>query len=306
MSNEQVTSPVATAALADGGAELRRESARLARRQLHSSLVASGVTLLTLASVAILLLILGHIVASGMRSLDLDFFTKIPRPYGEAGGGIAPAIVGSILMLAVAALIAVPIGVGTAIYLSEYARGRPAGVVRFALDLLAELPSIVVGVFIWALLVRHVTGYSGIAGSCALAVIMVPIVARSVEEILRLVPHSLREAALALGTPQWKVVVRIVIPTVLPGILTGIMLSLARAAGESAPLLLTALGNAFFSLDLAHPMAAMPLQIYGYAISPYDDWHRKAWAATMVLVAVVATLSGLVRIITRRLRNEPS
>ncbi|MFZ4617415.1 MAG: phosphate ABC transporter permease PstA [Rectinemataceae bacterium] len=262
------------------------------------------VATLAALSVAILLVIVGHIFTNGLSSLTLDFFTKIPKPYGEDGGGIAQAIAGTIEMLLLAGFMAVPIGVATAIYLVEFGSGRFAKTVGFAIELLAELPSIVVGVFVWALLVRNVTGYSGVAGSTALAIIMIPIIARSVEEILKLVPNGLREAALALGTPRWKVVIFVVVPTVLPGILTGIMLSLARAAGETAPLLLTSLGNNFFNFNLQKPMAAMPLQIYNYAVSPYDDWHRKAWASTLVLIAIVAIMSGAVKFLTRRWKHE--
>jgi phosphate transport system permease protein len=251
-----------------------------------------------------LFIIISHIFVNGFTALNWDFFTQIPKPYGEEGGGIAPAIVGTLIMLLVAALIAIPIGVATAIFIVEYGATKLAAAVRFAVELLAELPSIVVGIFIWALVVRNLTGYSGLAGSLALAVIMIPIIARSVEEILKLVPDSLREAALALGTPRWKVVLFIVIPTVLPGLLTSIMLSVARAAGETAPLLLTSLGNSFFNFDLRRPMAAMPLQIYTYAISPYDDWHTKAWGATLLLIALVGIMSGGVKYFTRRWNHE--
>jgi phosphate transport system permease protein len=280
----------------EGGKFLRRRAAGA------SSLAIAAI--LALASVAILFIIVGHVVVNGIGSLNADFFTKIPTPYGESGGGIAQAIMGTVLMLLLAAVIAIPFGVGTAIYIVEFGRGRFAEIVRFAVELLAELPSIVVGVFVWALVVRNLTGYSGIAGSLALAIIMIPIIARGVEEILKLVPDSLREAALALGTPKWKVVVFIVIPTVLPGILTGIMLSVARAAGETAPLLLTALGNSFFNFDLRKPTAAMPLQIYTYAVSPYDDWHAKAWASTLVLIGLVGVMSGAVKFFTRRWKHE--
>ena len=190
----------------------------------------------------------------------------------------------------------------TAIYLAEFGKGRLAGAVRFSVELLASLPSIVVGVFIWALIVRTITGFSGWAGAIALAVIMIPIIARSVEEILRLVPNSLREAAMALGVPRWRVTLQVVIPSVLPGILTGIVLAIARAAGETAPLLLTSLGNQFFNYDMGKPMAAIPLQIYNYAIAPYPDWHEKSWAATMVLVIVVAVFSAAVRFSMRKFR----
>ena len=282
----------------------RSEDRKFAQRRVRGVVNAGIAVALTVLAVSALFVIVGHIFLNGVGSLNLDFFTKIPKPYGETGGGIAQAILGTLAMLCLAAIIAVPIGVGTAIYIAEIGRGRFAQIVRFAIELLAELPSIVVGVFIWALLVRNITGYSGIAGACALAVIMIPIIARSVEEILKLVPDSLREAALALGTPRWKVVLFIVIPTVLPGMFTGIMLAVARAAGETAPLLLTSLGNAFFNFDMRKPMAAMPLQIYSYAVSPYDDWHKKAWASTLVLIALVAVLSGAVKFFTRRWKHE--
>lgn len=280
------------------------ELARIRSRKLTAGFFYGLIVLATVLSVAILFIIMYHIFVSGIGSLNLDFFTQIPKPYGEEGGGIANAILGTLVMLLLAAVLAVPIGVATAIFIVEYGETRLANVVRFAVELLAELPSIVVGIFVWALVVRNLTGYSGFAGALALAVIMIPIIARSVEEILKLVPDALREAALALGTPRWKVVIFIVIPTVLPGMLTSIMLAVARAAGETAPLLLTSLGNAFFNLDLRRPMAAMPLQIYSYAIAPYDDWHNKAWAATLLLIALVGIISGTVKFFTRRWHHE--
>jgi phosphate transport system permease protein len=280
------------------------ELARLKSRKLSAAFFYGLIIIATVLSVSILFIIISHIFVNGFTALNWDFFTQIPKPYGEEGGGIAPAIMGTLIMLLVAALIAIPIGVATAIFIVEYGATKLAAAVRFAVELLAELPSIVVGIFIWALVVRNLTGYSGLAGSLALAVIMIPIIARSVEEILKLVPDSLREAALALGTPRWKVVLFIVIPTVLPGLLTSIMLSVARAAGETAPLLLTSLGNSFFNFDLRRPMAAMPLQIYSYAISPYDDWHTKAWGSTLLLIALVGIMSGGVKYFTRRWNHE--
>lgn len=277
---------------------------RIKYRKLTAAFFYGLIIIATLLSVSILFVIITHIFINGIGALNLDFFTQIPKPYGEEGGGIAPAILGTLMMLAVAALIAIPIGVATAVFIVEYGATKLASAVRFAVELLAELPSIVVGIFIWALVVRNLTGYSGLAGSLALAVIMIPIIARSVEEILKLVPDTLREAALALGTPRWKVVIFIVIPTVLPGLLTSIMLAVARAAGETAPLLLTSLGNTFFNFDLRRPMAAMPLQIYSYAISPYDDWHKKAWGATLLLIALVGIISGAVKYFTRRWNHE--
>ncbi len=279
---------------------------RGARTRRTMDLVATGLaTAAALASVAVLLVILGYVVVRGLPALNLAFFTQGPLPYGEVGGGVAPAILGSLEMLAVAGLVGVPIGIGTAVYLSEFGHGSFARGVSFLVDLLAGLPSIVVGVFVWAWLVRHVIGqYNGFAGGIALAIIMVPIVARTVEETLRLVPDSLREASLALGVPRWKTIVFVVLPTARAGIATGVVLALARAGGETAPLLLTALGNQFFNVDLLQPMAALPIQIYNYAVSPYDDWHTKAWGNALILIALIGTLSLLARWAVRGRMNR--
>ena len=255
----------------------------------------------TLLAAGLLVAILGYVLARGLPALDLAFFTERPRPFGVAGGGIAPALIGTVIMGLVAGAIAVPIGMSAAIFVVEYRSGRWAEVVRFAAELMAGLPSIVVGVFVWAFLVRGVIGnYAGVAGAVALAVIMIPIVGRTAEEVLRLVPSSLREAGLALGAPRWRVILNVVLPTARAGLATAVVLAIARAAGETAPLLLTALGNVFFSTDLFKPMAALPLQIYQYAVAPYDDWHTKAWGASLVLVAVIALISLLLRLVIRR------
>lgn len=285
------------------GASLRVAPPHAMRRRAVDHLATALVGLATAVAVAILLIIVGYIVMRGAPALNLDFFTKRPLPYGEAGGGVAPAILGTVAMLAVASLIGIPVGVGTAIYLAEFGRGRFASIVRFVVDLIAGLPSIVVGVFIWALLVRRGIGqYNGFAGSVALAVIMLPIIIRTVEEVLRLVPDTLREASLALGVPRWRTIMRVVLPTARAGLLTGILLSVARAGGETAPLLLTALGNQFFSLSFRQPMAALPVQIYNYAVAPYEDWHTKAWGSALVLILVIGVLNLLTRALTHRLR----
>lgn len=252
------------------------------------------------AGVLVLVIILGYVIVRGLPALNLAFFTETPLPYGEPGGGVGPAIAGTLLMLLVAGMIGIPVGVGTGIYLSEFGRGRFAVAVRFVVDLIAGLPSIVVGVFIWALVVRHVVGsFAGLAGALALAIIMVPIITRTVEEILRLVPDSLREAALALGVPRWRTTLRVVLPTARAGVITGVVLAMARAGGETAPLLLTALGNQFYNLDLLQPMASLPVQIYTYATSPFEDWHTKAWGGALVLIATIGILSLLTRWVTR-------
>jgi len=281
---------------------LDAEEIRFVRRKITGRVIATLLAVLTGLAVAILFIIIGYTVANGIGGINLAFFTEIPKPMGKTGGGIAQAIVGSFEMLLVGSIIAIPFGLLTAIYLAEFGKGRLASAVRFAVELLASLPSIVIGVFVWALIVRTLTGFSGWAGAIALAVIMIPIMARSVEEILRLVPNSLREAAMALGVPRWRVTMQVVVPSVLPGILTGVVLAVARAAGETAPLLLTSLGNQFFNYNMGKPMAAIPLQIYNYAIAPSPDWHQKSWAATMVLVIVVAFFSAAVRFSMRKFR----
>jgi phosphate transport system permease protein len=249
----------------------------------------------------LLVIILGYVIARGAPALNVAFFTERPLPFGVEGGGVGPAVVGSVILSILAGVLAIPIGIASAVFVTEFRSGRLAPVVRFSAELIAGLPSIVVGVFVWAFLVRGIIGnYAALAGAIALAVIMVPIVARTVEEVLRLVPQSLREAGLALGAPRWRVVLSIVVPTARAGIATAVVLAVARAAGETAPLLLTALGNSFFSTDLLRPIAALPLQIYQYAASPYDDWHTKAWGASLVLVGVIAVLSLTLRLAIRR------
>ena len=275
--------------------------ARITRRALVDRSMTLLFSLCALLSASVLLLILSYVTLQGLPALNLAFFTERPLPYGEVGGGVAPALLGTLTMLGVAALIGIPIGTATAIYLAEYGRGRLADLIRFVIDLLAGLPSIVVGVFVWAWLVRQVVGnFSGLAGAVALAIIIIPIVTRTVEELIQLVPDSLREAAYALGTRRWRTILFVVLPTARAGIVTGTVLALARAGGETAPLLLTALGNQFFNLDLRQPMAALPLQIYTYALSPYEDWHSKAWGGALVLIAVIGCFSLLTRLFSVR------
>jgi phosphate transport system permease protein len=279
----------------------RTLSARQTRRHIVDRFMTAVLTLSALFAAGLLVLILGYVIFRGYSALNLAFFTQPPLPVGEVGGGIAPAIIGTLTMLSIAALLGVPIGLATAIYLSEYGRGRLASMIRFVIDLLAGLPSIVVGVFVWALVVRNVIGnFSGFAGAVALAIIIIPITTRTAEEIIRLVPDSLREASTALGTRRWRTILSIVLPTARAGLVTGTVLALARAGGETAPLLLTALGNQFFNFDLRQPMAALPIQIYNYAVSPYDDWHTKAWGGAFVLIMVIAIFSLLTRLFASR------
>jgi phosphate transport system permease protein len=270
--------------------------ARFTARKLGDGVATLLVTLSAVIAIVVLLLILLDVVAKGLPALNLSFFVDAPRPPGEPGGGVGPAIVGTLIMVAVGSIIGVVVGIATGVYLSEVGSGGLARAISFVVDLVAGLPSIVIGLFVWGWLVRNVVGnYNGLAGAVALAIIMVPIITRTVEETLRIVPDSLREASLALGIPRWKTILRIVLPTAKAGVITGVVLSLARAGGETAPLLLTALGNQFFNVDVLQPMASLPVQIYNYARSPYADWQAQAWGAALVLIALIGALSALTR-----------
>ena len=266
-------------------------SARRLRRRIVSGAMTALVAVLSFVAVLALVLILGYLVSKGASSLDWSFFVKNPVPAGQAGGGVANAIVGTVIIVGLATLIGLPIGIGTGLYLAEYGSGRLGWVVRFVADVLNGTPSIVVGIFAWTWLVKPMGHFSALAGSVALAVLMVPMLARTTEEMVRLVPHSLREAALALGYPRWRTSLRVIARTALAGIVTGCLVGIARVAGETAPLLFTALGNLNFSTSVLQPMQTLSLQIYVYATGPFDEWHRLAWAAALVLMGLVLLLS---------------
>ncbi len=266
-------------------------SARRLRRRIVSGTMTTLVGVLSFVAVLALVLILGHLVAKGASSLDWAFFTKNPVPAGESGGGVANAIVGTGIIVGLAGLIGLPIGIGTGLYLAEYGSGRLGWIVRFVADVLNGTPSIVVGIFAWTWLVKPMGHFSAFAGSMALAALMVPMLARTTEEMVRLVPHSLREAALALGYARWRTSLRVVARTALAGIVTGSLVGIARVAGETAPLLFTALGNLNFSTSVLEPMQTLSLQIYVYATGPFDEWHRMAWAAALVLMGLVLILA---------------
>lgn len=260
-------------------------------------------TVIAILCVALVILPLAaifiYLVIRGIGSLNLAFFTQIPKPVGETGGGMANAIVGSGVILLVGSFIGVPLGVGSGIYLSEYSRGQFGKLVRFTADVLNGVPSIVIGIAVYALLVlgHH---FSAFSGGVALGIMMIPTITRSTEEMLRLVPNSIREAALGLGIPQWRSTMSITLRTAMSGVVTGIMLAFARVSGETAPLLFTAFGNPFWSTRLDQPIAALPLQIFVYAISPFDEWHRLAWAGSLVLIVLIVATSASVRWVTRR------
>ena len=273
---------------------------RAFRRHLTSRLMTALVVVLSAIAVLALVLILGDLVVKGASSIDWAFFTKSPVPAGESGGGVANAIVGTGIIVGVAALIGVPVGVGAGIYLAEYGSGRLGFTIRFIADVLNGTPSIVIGIIAWTFLVKPTGRFSALAGSVALAVLMIPMLARTTEEMVRLVPHSLREAALALGYPRWRTSLKVVARTALSGIVTGCLVGIARIAGETAPLLFTALGNLNFSLSVAHPMQTLSLQIYVYATGPFDEWHRLAWASAVVLMGLVLLISLVARWVTRQ------
>jgi phosphate transport system permease protein len=257
--------------------------------------VAAGVIILPLV------VIFAFLVYQGSAALNLDFFIHLPKPVGEVGGGMANAIVGSLILIALAACLGVPVGVLGGLYLAESRDRRLPWLLRFLADVLNGVPSIVIGIFVYTLVVRPARHFSALAGGIALGVIMIPIVLRTTEELVRLVPASLREAGLALGIAEWKVMLRIVLTTASAGITTGVMVAVARIAGETAPLLFTAFGNRFWHQGLDQPIAALPLQIFAYAIAPYDDWHRQAWAGALVLITIVLVVSVLARLATASL-----
>jgi phosphate transport system permease protein len=244
-------------------------------------------------------LVFFYLLVNGIGSVNWDFFTKLPAPVGAMGGGMANAIVGTLQLLALAGVVGIPIGVLGGVYLAEYGSARLNSFLRFLADVLNGVPSITWGVVVYGLVVLRFKGFSAYAGGLALALIMIPLILRTTEEVILLVPNGYREAALALGVSRWKTIVHIVMKTASRGIITGILLALARVGGETAPLLFTAFGNRFWNHNLSQPIAALPLQVFTYAISPYDDWHRQAWAGALVLVTGVFCINILVRVLTR-------
>jgi phosphate transport system permease protein len=315
MTGPGVLSPVAGAAAASnvvhGGApagpprwtdthvtiEMR---SKLRRRHVVNRIMVGLVAAAAVIATLPLLFILFHLIELGGSSLQWHFFTNIPKPAGETGGGMSNAIVGTIIIVGLASVIGLPVGIGAGLYLAEHSATRLAHATRFLADVLNGLPSIVMGIFAWQFLVRPVGHFSAWAGSVALAAMMIPQVGRTTEEIVRTVPVSLREAALALGYARWRTSLSIVLRTASAGIVTGALVAIARIAGETAPLLFTAFGNQFWSTSPNQPMAALPLQIFTYAVSPYDDWHAQAWAGSLVLIAMILIISLVARVATRR------
>lgn len=269
------------------------------RRRLVNTAVQIATVICTALVLAPLVLIFSYLLAKGFSSLSWDFFTQLPKPVGESGGGMANAIVGTLILIGIACALGLPVGVLSGVYLVEYGHTRLGQAIRFCADVLNGVPSIVIGIYAYTLIVLPTKTFSAYAGGAALAVIMLPIVARTTEEMVRLVPPTLREASLALGVPAWRTTIWIVLRTARGGIITGIMLAVARIAGETAPLLFTSFGNQFWHRGLTGPISSLPVQLFTYAISPFDDWHRQAWAGALVLVGLIFLTSLSVRLMTR-------
>ena len=269
------------------------------RRHAVSGIMISLTYIAAIIATLPLLLILFHLLMKGASSISLDFFTRMPQPVGEPGGGMANAIVGTLILIGIACAVGLPLGIGGGLFLVENRETRLANAIRFLADVLNGLPSIVLGIFAWEFLVRPLGHFSALAGGIALGAMMIPLVTRTTQEMLSVVPNSLREAALALGYPRWRTSLAIVLRTALAGIVTGALVAMARIAGETAPLLFTALGNQFWSTKIDEPIAALPLQIFAYAISPYAEWHALAWAGALVLIGMVLIISIVARLVTR-------
>jgi phosphate transport system permease protein len=281
--------------------QTRRMRLNSAWRYVVNHVVTGLAVLSTVLVLAPLVAILVYLMYMGTRSLNVAFFTHIPAPVGEPGGGMANAILGSGIVLGLSSLMGVPVGIAAGVYLAEFGRGKLlATAVRFTADVLNGVPSIVMGIAIYSLVVMQQKHFSAFAGGVALAIMMIPTITRTTEEMLATVPHAIREAALGLGVPKWRTVMSVSLKTASPGIITGCMLAFARVAGETAPLLFTAFGNQFWSYKLTEPIAALPLQIYVYAMSPYDEWHRLAWAGSLVLIVMIMVAVTLVRIYASR------
>jgi phosphate transport system permease protein len=277
---------------------------RYFRRKAIERLAIAGMFLCSGVTIFFLVTILGYVIYHGAAAINWEFLTSLPLPPGEVGGGVANALIGSALVVACAALMAVPIGLGAAIFVNEFPSAGFGRFVRFLAEVLTGVPSIVVGLFAYALVVRPLGGFSGFSGSIAYAFIMIPIILISAHEAFRLVPNSLREASLALGIPKWRTILRVVLPVSSRALLTGVVLAVSRALGEAAPMLFTAFGNPFWNLNLGKPIATVPLLIYTYATSPYQDWHQKAWAASFILLVVVLITSVLTRAFLRGKSHE--
>jgi phosphate transport system permease protein len=288
-----------TGATASSHPMARPRARGLARRRGMSIVMIALTCAAAALAIVPLIAILAYLLKQGASALSLDFFTNMPKPVGDGGGGMANAIVGTLILIAIASAVGLPVGIGAGLYLAERRGTQLANLVRFLADVLNGLPSIVMGIFAWQFLVRPFGHFSALAGGVAIGAMMIPLVTRTTEEMVRTVPLALREAALALGYPRWRTSLQIVLRTALGGIVTGVLVAVARVAGETAPLLFTAFGNQFWSTKVTQPIAALPLQVFTYAISPYDEWHAQAWAGALVLITLVLVISVIARFVTR-------
>lgn len=279
--------------------DLLFDKKKLRKRKIINTIMLSLCIIAATLAVVPLIYIFFYTAGAGLTSLDINFFTALPKPFGEEGGGMVNAIVGTLILVGLGGLFGIPIGILTGIYVSEYSGSLMSNVVKFITDVLSGIPSIVIGIFAYGLIVLPMQRFSALAGGFALGILMIPTVTRITEEMLKLVPHTLREASLDLGISRWKTTLKITLRTATSGIITGILLAIARPAGETAPLLFTSFGNSFWSTSLDQPMASIPVQIFNYAISPYDEWHRKAWAGAFVLISIVFLVNLIVRLVTR-------
>jgi phosphate transport system permease protein len=270
------------------------------RRRITNFVMTGSAALAAVLVLTPLIAIFGYLIYRGIGAINWAFLTQLPKPVGEVGGGMGNGIVGSAMILGIGSLIGVPLGVGSGIYLSEFGRNKYSQIIRFTADVLNGVPSIVMGIAVYALVVLRQGHFSALSGGVALGIMMVPTIARTTEEMLLMVPHSVREAAMGLGVSQWRTTLSITLPSASAGVITGVMLAFARVAGETAPLLFTAFGNQYWNRNPAQPTAALPLQIYTYAISPFDDWHRQAWAGALVLIVLIVAAVTLVRVTASR------
>jgi phosphate transport system permease protein len=276
-----------------------KQPKNLKRRKIINWIMITLCILAGVLTIVPLFYIFFYTTQSGLSALSLDFFTQLPKPVGEEGGGMANAIVGSAILVGLGGLFGIPIGILAGIYISEYSTSIMANIIKFVTDVLAGVPSIVIGIFAYGVIVLPMKSFSALAGGFALGIIMIPTITKITEEMLKLVPQSIREASLALGVSRWKTTLRIVLKTASSGIVTGVLLAIARAAGETAPLLFTSLSNKFWQTDLSKPIASLPVEIFNFAISPYEEWHRLAWAGAFVLIFLVFVVNLIVRIVTR-------
>ncbi|HEX2788040.1 MAG TPA: phosphate ABC transporter permease PstA [Ignavibacteria bacterium] len=279
--------------------DLLEKNKYLRYRKTKSNLILILCVLMAIITIVPLLYIFFYTTASGFKFLSLDFITEMPKPVGETGGGMYNAIVGTLILIGISSVIGIPIGILAGIYVAEYSGGLFSNIIKFVTDVLSGIPSIVIGIFAYTIVVMPMGGFSALSGGIALGIIMIPTVIRITEEMLKLVPQSIREASLALGISRWKTTLNIVLKTAMSGIITGILLAIARIAGETAPLLFTAFGNQFFSTSLDEPIASLPIQIYNYAKSPYTDWHEQAWAGALILILLVFVINLIVRFFTK-------